>query len=32
MSAPEMGQQGQNGEQKAPKAPNDGGQMAQTGV
>jgi len=32
MSAPAMGQEGQNGAQKAPKTLRSGGQMAQTGV
>ena len=32
MSAPEMSQEGKSGEQMAQKAPNDGAQMAQTGV
>jgi hypothetical protein len=31
MSAPAMGQEGQNGGQMAPKAPKSGGQMAQAG-
>ena len=31
MSAPAMGQEGQNGEQMTPKAPRSGGQMAQAG-
>jgi len=31
MSAPAMGQEGQNGGQKAPKAPTSEGQMAQAG-
>jgi hypothetical protein len=32
MSAPEMGQQSQNGEQMAPKVPRCGGQITQAGV
>ena len=32
MSAPKVGQQGEKGVQKAPKAPRSGGQMAQTGA
>lgn len=32
MSAPKVGQQGENGVQKAQKAPRSGGNMTQTGV
>jgi len=32
MSAPKAGQQGENGVQKAQKAPRSGGQMPQAGV
>ena len=32
MSAPKVGQQGENGVQKAKKAPRSGGQMTQAGV